>query len=121
MRREALERMQAEGVRGLAGHPTELRFRQKAPPALLEVEILPQGHLHPDCLSPERVPPCARCGWFGDRLPEDFILEAASLPAHTDLFRLTDFETILICTERFREAVQRLGLDGVAFREVPVR
>ena len=53
--------------------------------------------------------------------PEDPILDAASLPAHTDLFRLSDFETIFIATERFVEAMRRLGLDEADFREVPVR
>lgn len=121
MRREAVERLQAEGMRGLRGYRTELRFRQKKPPELLEVEIFPHGRLHPDCLPPDRVPPCARCGWFGYSRPEEPILDAASMPTHTDLFRLADFDTTILCTERFREAALRLGLDGVVFREVPVR
>lgn len=118
--REALEKLQAEGVRGLKGFPTELRFRQKKHPELWELEILPHGRLHPDC-TPERPPPCPKCGrdYFGR--PDDFILDAASLPTHTDLFRLSDFETTFIATERFVDAVRRLQLDGAEFREVPVR
>jgi hypothetical protein len=49
------------------------------------------------------------------------LLETASLPEQRDLFRLTDFETTLIGTERFVEAVQRLGLEGAAFQELSVR
>jgi uncharacterized double-CXXCG motif protein len=119
--RESLERLQLEGVRGLRGFRTELRFRQKTHPELLELEVLPQGRLHPECTPPERPPPCLKCGRDAFRFPEDPILEAASLPAHTDLFRLSDFETIFIATERFVEAVRRLGLDEADFREVPVR
>ncbi|CAM3281789.1 hypothetical protein COSO111634_09950 [Corallococcus soli] len=37
-----------------------------------------------------------------------------------DLFRLVDFTTLIIATERFVEAVNRLGLEGVVFKEVPV-
>jgi uncharacterized double-CXXCG motif protein len=120
IQREALERLRAEGVRELKGFPTELRFRQKNHPELLELEILQQGRLHPDC-TPERPPPCSRCGRDSFSFPEDPILDAASLPTHMDLFRLTDFETIFICTERFVDAVQRLELDGVVFRELPLR
>jgi hypothetical protein len=49
------------------------------------------------------------------------VLERASLPASVDLFRLKDFETMLICTERFHEAVLRLQVEGLAFQELPAR
>ncbi len=115
-----MENLQAEGVRGLRGFPTELRFRQKKHPELLELEILPHGRLHPDC-TPERPPPCPKCGRDYFARPEDPILDATSLPTHTDLFRLADFETTFIATERFVDAVRRLRLDGAEFRELPVR
>ena len=120
IRREALERLQAEGIRGLRGVPTELRFRQKKHPDLLELEIPPFGRLHPDC-TPERPPPCPACGRDAFTFPEDPILDAASLPTHTDLFRLSDFPTIFIATERFVDAVRRLELEGAVFRELPLR
>ncbi|ATB29627.1 hypothetical protein MEBOL_003082 [Melittangium boletus DSM 14713] len=120
MRNDALARLKAEGVRGLSGFPTELRFRQDSPPDLVELEILPHGGLHPECTS-ERPPACPRCGLTHFRFPDEPILDEASLPSHTDLFRLSDFETILIGTERFVEAVRRLGLDDIDIREVPVR
>ncbi|WNG51734.1 hypothetical protein F0U60_52235 [Archangium minus] len=118
--RAAFEQLQAEGVRGLRGFRTELRFRQKQHPELLELEVLPHGRLHPDCV-PGRPPPCRTCGLNDFGFPDDPILDAASLPAHTDLFRLSDFETILIATERFVDAVRRLELDEVDIRELPVR
>jgi uncharacterized double-CXXCG motif protein len=120
IRREALEQLRAEGVRGLRGVRTELRFRQKNPPELLELEILPGGQLHPDCL-PGQPPRCPRCGLHSQAFPEDPILNAASLPKDTDLFRLSDFDTITIATERFVNAVRRLNLDEVDLRELPTR
>jgi uncharacterized double-CXXCG motif protein len=119
--REALQRLEAEGVRGLKGCRTELRFRQKSAPELLELQLECHGRLHPDCLPPERKPPCAKCGRVGLRLPDDRILDAASLPEHLDLFRLTDFGTVIIGSERFVDTVRRLGFEEVAFRELPVR
>ncbi|HSP78387.1 MAG TPA: double-CXXCG motif protein, partial [Myxococcaceae bacterium] len=88
VRREAMERLLAQGLRGIVGCPTELRFRQKNHPELLELQIEPHGLLHPDCLPPDRPPPCEKCGRYGFKRPEQPILDAASLPEHFDLFRL---------------------------------
>jgi uncharacterized double-CXXCG motif protein len=121
MRREPLERLQAEGLRGLKGCRTALRFRKKNPPELLEMELLPRGRLHADCL-PERPPPCSQCKRDGFKWPEEPLLDAATLPQDLDLFRLAGFMTRIIATERFVEAVRRLGYEqDIAFRELPVR
>jgi uncharacterized double-CXXCG motif protein len=120
VRREVLERLRAEVLRGLEGYRTALRFRQKQAPELLELELMPHGRFHPDCLS-EREPPCARCGRKGISMPEQPVLKADSLPTHLDLFRLADLTTQLIATERFAQAVQRLGPRGVAFKPLPLR
>jgi len=119
--RDALERLQAEGVRGLRAFPTALRFRGKTPPELLELEILQHGRLHPHCFPPDTPARCTKCGRLGVRRPEDLVLDATSLPEHTDLFRLTDFETTLIGTNRLVQALQCLKLDGVDCRELSTR
>jgi uncharacterized double-CXXCG motif protein len=121
VRRDALERLQAAGVRGLLGCRTELRFRQKNPPELLELQIEPHGRLHPDCIPPEVPPPCITCGRDAFRRPDEPILDAVSLPMDLDLFRVGNFATMIVGTERFMEAVRRLELDGITFRELPTR
>jgi uncharacterized double-CXXCG motif protein len=122
MRGEAVERLRAEGVRGLRGCRTALRFRQKNPPELLEMELLPMGRLHGDCLPPDQPPPCPKCGRDGLALPDEPILEASSLPTDVDLFRLGNFLTLIIATEHFVEASRRLGYEqDIVFRELPVR
>ncbi|RKG99283.1 hypothetical protein D7V97_31890 [Corallococcus sp. CA053C] len=67
---------------GLLGARTELRFRQKTPPD---------------------------------------ILDEASLPTDTDLFRVGNFATVIIGTDRFKDAVEQGGWTGISFRELPVR
>jgi len=119
VRREALEKLQAEGLRGLKGCRMEVRFRQRHSPELLELELLPVGRLHPKCLPPDLAPPCPRCGRLGLSLPKEPVLDAATLPPHLDVFRLLDISTLVICTERFAEACQRLGLDGIVFLPLP--
>ena len=122
MKREALEALQAAEVQGLKGCRTALRFRLKNPPELLELEVLPRGQLHPDCLPQDRSPPCTKCGRQGWKLPEAPILEAASLPKDLGVFRVGNFPTVLVGSEHFVEAARRLGFEqDVLFRELPVR
>lgn len=121
VQRGAYEKLQAEGLCGLKGCRTALRFRQRASPELLELELLPVGRAHPDCLPPNRQPRCPRCGRFGLTLPKPLLLDATTLPHDLDLFRLEDFSTVMVCTERFVAACQRLGLDGVSFQPLPTR
>jgi uncharacterized double-CXXCG motif protein len=119
---EPLARLTAEGLQGLKGCRTELRFRKKNPPELLEMELLLHGHLHRDCLPPDLPPACTKCGRQGLKLPDEPILDAATLPSHLDLFRLAGFTTMIIATQRFVEAVRRLGYEqDILFRELPVR
>jgi len=121
VRREALDRLLGEGVRGLLGCRTELRFRQKRPPELLEPQMEPHGRLHPDCFLPAVPSPCSTCGRLGLRRPDEPLLDAASLPTDLDLFRVGNFATMIVGTERFRATVRRLDLDGLTFRELPAR
>ncbi|ATB44561.1 hypothetical protein MYMAC_000132 [Corallococcus macrosporus DSM 14697] len=118
---EVLERLEQAGVQGLVGCRTELTFRQKTPPTFLELQIEPRGRLHPDCIPPSVPPPCATCGRHGFSRPEEPILDAASLPSGVDLFRVGNFATMVIGTERFMEAGRRQKLDGITFRELPAR
>ena len=121
VQREALEKLQAEGLRGVKGCPTLLRFRQRNSPELLELERLPVGRLHPDCLPPHRKPACPRCGRQRHPLPDDPLLDASTLPSHLDLFRLEDYSNVTVCTDRFFEAYHRLRLEGVVFQPVEAR
>ena len=76
---------------------------------------------HPDCIPPDEPPPCATCGRHAFSRPDEPILDAASLPADLDLFRVGNFATMIIGTERFMDAVRRMELDGITFRELPTR
>jgi uncharacterized double-CXXCG motif protein len=122
VRRETLETLQGEGLRGFKGCSMKLRFRQRNLPELLELELLPLGLLHEECVPPAQRRPCSRCGRLGFSYPENPLLKDGSLPKDVDLFRLESFPTIIIATERFVEVVRRLWPEeGLEFRELPVR
>lgn len=121
MRREALERLQAAGIQGLQGCPIKVRFRQKNHPELLELQLELHGQFHPDCLPPDLNPTCPTCGNNPNPLPKKFCLAASSLPEDLDVFRFRDAPGSILASERMVEAVTRLELDGVVFREVEIR
>lgn len=118
---EVLKLLHAEGLRGLRGCRTEMLFRPKGVPELLNLHIEPRGLLHADCIPRSTPPPCPKCGRHGFSLPKEPILDGSSLPQDLDLFRLRNFATVLIVTERFKDVVERFALDGLTFRELPVR
>jgi uncharacterized double-CXXCG motif protein len=118
---EALEVLQKAELRGLQPCRTELRFSPKGVAELLDLHIEPRGLLHANCIPRSAPPQCPKCGRRGFSLPREPILDAASLPKDLDLFRLRNFPTVLIVTERFKDAVERFELDGLTFRQLPVR
>lgn len=121
MRLEALERLQAAGVRGLRGCSTQVRFRTKHAPDLRDIQLESHGRLHPDCLPPEE-PRCPTCNVDkGFVRPDPYWLNAASLPEHVDIFRLGIGSGTIIANERLVDAVRRLELDGVVFEEIEAR
>ena len=122
LRREALEKLQAAGMRGLQGCPLNVRFRQKNHPELLDLQLALRGRFHPDCLPRDREPPCPTCGEDkGYSLPQPPILAAGSLPADLDVFRLADWSSLIIASERMADTVRRLELDGVVFQALESR
>lgn len=121
VRREALERLRGVGVRSLQGCPINVRFRVKHPPELLALQLALKGKYHPDCLPPDLKPPCPTCGNDPFDRPDPMILDAASLPEGLDVFRLRQAWTVIIASERMVDAVQRMELDGVIFRELEAR
>ncbi|WP_075009343.1 double-CXXCG motif protein [Stigmatella aurantiaca] len=115
-RREAFERLQEAGIRGLRGGPLDVRFRGSRPPELLELQLEVQGQFHPACLPADPRPPCATCGNDFLKLPEQPILARESLPTSLDVFRLAAWPTLIIVTGNWVDAVQRLALDGLSFQ-----
>ncbi|QQR45524.1 hypothetical protein JKA73_05145 [Myxococcus xanthus] len=122
IRDEALEVLQGEGVRGLTGCCLDVTFRGKNPPVLRELQLALHGRLHPDCFVHPRAPTCAKCGSeASERLPDTYWLTRETLPVEVDLFRLRDYPTLVIATERMVVAVDRLKLEGVTFQPLDAR
>lgn len=83
--------------------------------ALHEYEIEPLG-----VLAGVDAPICTSCGRAAILLPPDPILLGSSMPPNRDLFRLKDAPTLIVATNRFVDAVHRLGLRGLNMRPLNV-
>ena len=79
------------------------------------------GWLHASCIPDDALPPCGTCERIDLSRPKEPVLDEASLPRDRDMFRVGNFATMLVGTEQFREAVLRLGMEGIGFRELPLR
>jgi hypothetical protein len=66
------------------------------------------------------LPQCKACCRVAVYIPEKFIIRQSSIPSDVDIFRDRLLTTFIFATERFVEAVKRLELTGLEFREVDV-
>jgi uncharacterized double-CXXCG motif protein len=117
VRQDALEQLVAAGLRGLVPVRTELQGLGEALP-LYELEPTMAARVHPDCV--QTGPTCATCGYHEHRLMPDWWLDEGSLPEDLDVFRAPDAPHANLVSERFAEAIERLGPSDVTFRELAV-
>lgn len=85
---------------------------------VFEFEVLPSGILNNAIYPPEHPRICDACGRIGATKPDNLILDGSSIPDDLDIFRLSNFTTLIMVTERFVKAVRELGINGAFFQEV---
>ena len=119
MRTETVDQLREAGI-ALRASKMDLRFRSKTEVDLREVEIHCRGRLHDSCFPGGRERPCERCGRQGNSLPKEPVLDGRTLTGDLDLFRLSDFTTVIVATDRFVDAVNRFKFEGVVFKEIAV-
>jgi uncharacterized double-CXXCG motif protein len=116
VREDLLHALQAAQMRGIA--PVSPECKKPPTPALYELHLLSRGRLHPDCILPDPAPPCAVCGRQSWAAHPDPWVDASSLPADLDVFRLEDAMMHILASERFVELANSLGASDVVFKEV---
>jgi uncharacterized double-CXXCG motif protein len=115
VREDALRAFEDAGLKGIV--PVRPELKKSPSPPIFELQLFPKGRLHPDCLPPDRGPPCPVCGVQDWWMPKEYWLDAASLPADLDVFRLEDALTRFLASERFVEVAQSCGVSDVVFKE----
>ncbi|NVJ04285.1 hypothetical protein HUW63_03385 [Myxococcus sp. AM001] len=121
IRREALERLQDAGIQGLSGCPLNVRFRGKNPPELLAMQLELHGRLKADSATTHNARTCAKCGLFPSEIPQTLALDTHSTPSQMDLFRLENWPTLIVASERLMNSVRQLSLKGITFNKLATR
>ncbi|MBK7708316.1 MAG: hypothetical protein IPJ30_21815 [Acidobacteria bacterium] len=85
---------------------------------LCELAIYPAGRLANGWYEPGVIEICPECNRDAVKLPEEIATDVSDVPDDVDVFRLSNFATILIVTERFYDAVSALGIKGAKFEKV---
>lgn len=91
----------------------------KAPECLelYEFEITSYACLSPGMLHGAKI--CFVCNRIEVKVPfEELVIEKNSVPANLDLFRVAEFTTMILATERFVEAAITSNLSGIRFDEI---
>lgn len=88
------------------------------PEVLFEFEIPPIGTLINPIYEGGINEACSACGRIGVSKPEKIIVEKSSLLKKLDIFRLRNFATMVLVSERFVESVNKLNLSGAIFKKV---
>lgn len=84
---------------------------------LFHLQIEPHGYLSPRSYVNPDIPSCPRCKRDGRKL-EKVVMVKESIPNHLDIFRIGNFPTYILVTERFKDAVDQLGLTNILFEKV---
>ncbi|RYZ38398.1 MAG: hypothetical protein EOO71_24090 [Myxococcaceae bacterium] len=119
LREDAVELLNAEGLKGVIAVRMELKSRRSTMPALYELEARPLARLHPGCIGEWKTPGCDICG-----RPESFPLPPkrwllrSSIPEGLDVFGVAG-ANLHVISERFVEVIQRLGPADVTYLELP--
>lgn len=113
------ERITDEGVRLPTLVPAEI-IKGGTDSELCELAIYPAGRLTNGCYEPGVIRICPECDRDAVKLPEEIAIDVSDVPNDVDIFRLDNFATILIVTERFFDAVNSLGIKGAKFEKVQV-
>ena len=86
---------------------------------IYEAELRPHGIVGNKDETKRIYERCLYCGVKDDRrVPENIRLIKNSIPSEVDVFRLIDFPTVIIASERFAKIVNELNLNGIVFKEI---
>ena len=117
---EALNKLVQAGVVVPVAIKTEIKARGKNVFQHLEIQAEPHGVLSERGFVRRHLN-CPACGSSGvsDIIPPNLVRKS-SIPSALDLFRMSDWSSIILVTERFATAARQLGLTNIVFSPMEV-
>jgi uncharacterized double-CXXCG motif protein len=97
----------------------ELKFKKDVQ-EVFEFDLPLKGELINGVYDGIQIKYCHACGRDSASKPEEILINRLSIPDDTDIFRVANFTTIILATERFVETVTNLNIKGAVFEEVKI-
>ncbi len=119
VRHKALLRLMSKHARLPKVVASRLNFQSESPVELLEFQIESFASPSTKSFLAGESSSCLVCG-YDARKVKRVIVNRASIPSRVDLFRLRDFPTTILATERFAKIVQELNMTDILMSEVDV-
>jgi len=98
----------------------QLKDDSLVPGTLFEAQLMPRGHLILSSNGLTEDSACSLCGRRSITLPPRMKVTANSIPDELNLFRLANFTTIVVATQKFVDAYIQLKLTGLEFDEIEI-
>ena len=117
MRVEAYQKLASTGLR--LPEPSLPDLQEKVKGKLYHLQIIPMGKMSSQAYEDPDKLICPRCGRDGRKYKKT-VIEMDSIPRGVDMFRIGNFPTKVIVSERFKEVSERLGLTNISFEKIEV-
>jgi uncharacterized double-CXXCG motif protein len=114
-----LEKLKNSGLSLPRSVKAEVTFK-KEEQEVLEFDLPLKGKLINGVYDGIQLNYCDVCGRNSASLPEEIQIGGSSVPDDTDIFRVSNFPTLILITEHFREKIANLGIKGAVFEEVKI-
>lgn len=115
----ALEKLRKSSLSLPVAVKAELKFNKEAQ-EVYEFDLPLRGKLANATYDGIQLDYCFACDRDSGTLPDEIIIDKASLSNDFDIFRVRNFTTIILVTEKFVEVVSQLGLRGAVFQEAKI-
>lgn len=113
----ALERLKDSGLSLPKSVKAELKFKKEVQ-EVFEFDLPLKGKLTNAVYDGIQLKYCDGCGRDSSSKPKEMLIDKESIPNDVDIFRVSNFTTIILVTEKFVEVVTNLDIKGAIFNEV---
>jgi len=118
IQKTALARLKETSLSLPVAVKAQIKTQEKSKVEMMEFQIMPHGKIAPASFDAAIGKLCSGCGRREFPMLQKVVVELNSISRGVDLFRLSNFTTIILATEKFVDAVERLHLSDILFREV---
>lgn len=115
----ALKKLKDNGLLLPNSVKAELKFK-KEEQEVFEFDLPLKGKLTNGVYDGIQLNYCDACGRDSASKPDEILIDSSSIPNNIDIFRVSNFRTIILVTERFVETVTNLNIKGAVFEEVKI-